>query len=134
MALNRIVVVLMVSAASLIAPISPVATSAYAAQSYDSCAGFIDSLPATITTQGTWCLRGDLATSVTSGNAITIATNNVTIDCMGNRRTLLHCTQTAVGSTAGSEALLYLRAHVRRRRHGTLPRLPRPDLLAMLLA
>ena len=52
-----------------------------AAQSYDSCAGFIDSLPVTISTQGVWCLRKDLATSMTSGNAITITTNNVTIDC-----------------------------------------------------
>ncbi len=55
--------------------------TARAAQSYDSCAGFIDSLPATITTQGVWCLRKDLATSMASGNAITVATNNVTIDC-----------------------------------------------------
>jgi len=38
-------------------------------------------VPATITTQGVWCLRHDLSTAITSGNAITIATNNVTIDC-----------------------------------------------------
>jgi hypothetical protein len=55
--------------------------SARAAQSYDNCAGFIDTLPATITTQGTWCLRHDLSTAITSGEAITINTNNVTIDC-----------------------------------------------------
>ena len=55
--------------------------AAHAAQSYDNCTGFIDSVPATITTQGTWCLRKDLGTAITSGNAITIATNNVTIDC-----------------------------------------------------
>jgi hypothetical protein len=54
---------------------------ALAAESYDNCTGFIASLPATITTQGTWCLNKDLATSMTSGNAITIATNNVTLDC-----------------------------------------------------
>ena len=54
---------------------------ARAAQSYDACVGFIDSLPATISTQGVWCLRHDLSTAVTSGNAITIAANNVTIDC-----------------------------------------------------
>ena len=52
-----------------------------AAESYDACAGFIDSIPTTITTQGVWCLRKDLSTAITSGNAITIATNNVTIDC-----------------------------------------------------
>src|SRR5690606_34496442 len=40
-----------------------------------------DSLPAVITAQGTWCLRKDLSTSMTSGNAIEIATNNVTLDC-----------------------------------------------------
>ena len=56
-------------------------TQTEAAQSYDNCTGFIDSLPATITTQGTWCLRADLTTAITSGNAITIANNNVTIDC-----------------------------------------------------
>ena len=54
-----------------------------AAQSLDTCVGFIDSVPATITTQGVWCLRHDLSTSITNGNAITIAANNVTIDCNG---------------------------------------------------
>ena len=54
---------------------------AHAAESYDNCAGFIDSVPATLTTQGVWCLRHDLSTAITAGNAIVIATNNVTIDC-----------------------------------------------------
>ncbi|HEY0661599.1 MAG TPA: hypothetical protein VGD21_09825, partial [Lysobacter sp.] len=63
----------------LAGPVAP--APAQAAQSYDNCTGFIDSLPATITTQGTWCLRKDLSTAMSSGNAITIATNNVTIDC-----------------------------------------------------
>lgn len=54
---------------------------AVAAQGYDNCNNFIDSLPATISTQGVWCLRKDLSTSMTSGEAIRIATNNVTIDC-----------------------------------------------------
>lgn len=53
------------------------------AETYDTCAGFIDSVPATITTQGVWCLRHDVATSQASGSAIEIATNNVTIDCNG---------------------------------------------------
>jgi parallel beta-helix repeat protein len=52
-----------------------------AARSYDNCTGFIDTLPATITTQGTWCLRKDLATAINSGTAITIANNNVVLDC-----------------------------------------------------
>jgi len=58
---------------------------AAAAESYDGCFGFIDALPATITTQGTWCLRQNLDTSATTGNMIEIQTNNVTIDCNGFR-------------------------------------------------
>ena len=54
---------------------------ARAAESYDNCVGFIDSLPATITTQGVWCLRKDLSTAMASGPAIRIQANNVTIDC-----------------------------------------------------
>jgi hypothetical protein len=55
--------------------------TAQAAESYDNCTGFITSLPAVITTQGTWCLKKDLATAMTSGSAIDIQTNNVMIDC-----------------------------------------------------
>ena len=51
------------------------------AETYHNCTGVINSLPVTISTQGVWCLRKDLATSMTSGNAITITTNNVIIDC-----------------------------------------------------
>jgi len=54
---------------------------AQAAESYDNCTGFITSIPTVISTQGTWCLKQDLATAMTSGNAITINTNNVTVDC-----------------------------------------------------
>jgi len=43
----------------------------------------ITTLPYVITTQGIYCLTGDLATSMTSGNAIEIQTNNVTIDLNG---------------------------------------------------
>jgi len=57
------------------------ALPAQAAESYDNCVGFIDSLPATITTQGTWCLRKNIGTGISSGAAIDIQTNNVTIDC-----------------------------------------------------
>jgi hypothetical protein len=57
---------------------------ARAAESFDSCEGrFIESLPATISTPGVWCLRRDVATGLTSGIAIQIATNNVTLDCNG---------------------------------------------------
>lgn len=67
--------------AALAATIAP--APALAAESYDSCKGFIDSLPAAIGTQGTWCLRKDLGTGIASGNAIMVSTNNVTIDCNG---------------------------------------------------
>ncbi|MDJ0613974.1 MAG: hypothetical protein QNJ29_09875 [Rhizobiaceae bacterium] len=43
----------------------------------------ITSLPATITAQGVYCLKRDLTTNITTGNAITINTNNVTIDFNG---------------------------------------------------
>jgi hypothetical protein len=62
-----------------------VSSPAAAAESYDACVGFIDALPATITTQGIWCLRQNLDTSAASGNMIDIQTNNVTIDCNGFR-------------------------------------------------
>ena len=57
------------------------ASPGHAAESYDNCTGFIDSLPATISTQGTWCLRKDLSTAMADGYAIQIQTNNVTINC-----------------------------------------------------
>ncbi len=43
----------------------------------------IASLPATITMQGVHCLKSDLATSMTSGNAITINAPNVIIEMNG---------------------------------------------------
>jgi hypothetical protein len=54
-----------------------------AAESYDSCVGFIDTIPTVINEQGTWCLRQNLTTSAGSGNMISIVTDNVTIDCNG---------------------------------------------------
>lgn len=69
------------AALAALAGLMSVPIPARAAESYDNCTGFIDSLPATISTQGTWCLRKDLATSMSYGNAIDVAANNVTIDC-----------------------------------------------------
>ena len=43
----------------------------------------ITTIPFTITTQGIYCLKGNLAGSLGSGEAITINTNNVTIDLNG---------------------------------------------------
>jgi hypothetical protein len=74
--LRALLITVIVSLTALLNP-----TSAHAAQSYDNCTGFITSLPATITTQGTWCLNADLTTAITSGVAINVAANNVTIDC-----------------------------------------------------
>ena len=64
-----------------VASLSP--SDAQAARSYDNCTGFITALPATITTQGVWCLDQDLGTGLADGVAIDIATNNVTLDCNG---------------------------------------------------
>lgn len=71
----------LLAAVVLIFSLAFVPVSAIAAESQDSCTGFIDSVPATISTQGVWCLRKNLGTGITGGNAITVATNNVTIDC-----------------------------------------------------
>ena len=43
----------------------------------------IAALPATLSSQGVYCLTRDLASSLESGAAVTVATNNVTIDCNG---------------------------------------------------
>lgn len=56
---------------------------ARAADDFDNCSGFIDTLPKTITTPGTWCLRKDLATAMSQGKAINIASDGVTLDCNG---------------------------------------------------
>jgi hypothetical protein len=73
----------MVSVLALLALLCSVPRPARAAESYDNCTGFITSLPAFISTQGIWCLKQDLATGITAGNAITINAYNVTIDCNG---------------------------------------------------
>ncbi|HEY0660998.1 MAG TPA: NosD domain-containing protein [Lysobacter sp.] len=73
----RLTLATLMLATLTLAPSPPVR----AAKAYDNCTGFIDTLPATIATAGTWCLRKDLGTAMASGNAITIATNNVTLDC-----------------------------------------------------
>jgi hypothetical protein len=43
----------------------------------------VNSLPATLTSQGVYCLKKDLTTAMSSGNAITFAANNITLDCNG---------------------------------------------------
>ena len=70
---------------------------AVAAESLDSCTAYVDVLPATLSTQGTWCLRANLATSATTGAAITIAATNVVLDCN-------HFTVDGSGAGAGTQA------------------------------
>jgi parallel beta-helix repeat protein len=53
------------------------------AETFHTCGTTIASLPTVIGTQGVYCLSHDLTTAITSGNAIDIQTNNVTIDCNG---------------------------------------------------
>ena len=45
----------------------------------------ITTVPYTINSSGIYCLTGNLGTSISSGNAITIAANNVTLDLNGWR-------------------------------------------------
>ena len=45
----------------------------------------ITALPVVITVQGIYCFTGDLSTSITSGNAIDIQTNNVVLDLNGHK-------------------------------------------------
>lgn len=84
---------------------------AAAGESYDNCVGFIDALPATITTQGTWCLRHDLDSAATSGFMIQIQRSNVTIDCNGFRMRGLGggISTTAVGIYAAGQYNLAIR-------------------------
>ena len=70
-------------AAALAAPLLYLPAPAEAASSFDGCTGMIASLPTTISTQGVWCFDKDLSVAITTGYAITIGTNNVTIDCNG---------------------------------------------------
>ena len=58
---------------------------AAAAPSFDSCTGIVTSLPAVITTPGIWCLDEALTSNLASGYAISIDTDNVTLDCNGFR-------------------------------------------------
>jgi hypothetical protein len=58
---------------------------ARAAESYAGCTNFVAALPATIDTPGTWCLTGNLSTSITLGYAIEVRSDDVTVDCNGHQ-------------------------------------------------
>ena len=74
------------SAAALLSALAfqlPVAAPAQAAESYDACTGTIATVPATISAPGTYCLKQNLATVAGNTAAVTINSNDVTIDCNG---------------------------------------------------
>jgi hypothetical protein len=73
------------------------------AESSVSCAGFITSLPATISTAGTWCLGSNLNTTLASGDAVLIATSGVTLDCNGFRIQDTTVVNTTYGVRAASQ-------------------------------
>jgi len=78
--------------------LSTLVRPAHAAASYDNCTGFITSVPTLISKPGTWCLKQDVATSITSGNAITVSGEDVVLDCNGFRLD-------GLGGGAGTEAI-----------------------------
>src|SRR5207342_1554116 len=53
------------------------------AETFHTCGTIIASIPTVIATPGVYCLTKDLNTAMSSGNAIAINSNNVTIDCNG---------------------------------------------------
>jgi parallel beta-helix repeat protein len=67
---------------AILLPVAPLSIAS-AAPALDNCVGKITALPATLTTQGTWCLARNLSVDMSSGAAITIAANNIALDCNG---------------------------------------------------
>ena len=65
-------------AALLVAPVT-----AHAAESFDACTATITVLPVTLDSGGRYCLRNDVSTPISSGTAIEVNANNVTLDCNG---------------------------------------------------
>ena len=59
----------------------------------------INSLPATLNSPGKYCLAASHTVNMTSGNAITIASNDVTLDCDGN--TIKNTATSNNGSSTG---------------------------------
>lgn len=57
---------------------------AQAAEGHDNCDEMITSAGAVIARSGTYCLKAGITSALTTGAAITIAAENVTIDCNGH--------------------------------------------------
>lgn len=98
---------LLVSALALIAPTLP---QAAAAQEPPSCT-VIASLPATITVGGNYCLAANAEVNMTTGAAITIGTNNVTLDCRDF--TIANAANSDTGSSSGIAAVNRNNVHIR---------------------
>lgn len=73
----RSIALLLLCLAGLVFAVMP----AHAARSYDGCTAFITSVPTVVNSPGVYCMNQDLATSITSGDAISILGSNITIDC-----------------------------------------------------
>jgi hypothetical protein len=69
----------------LLAAIALAPRTALATEDNESCSHVIATLPATVDAPGTWCLSGDLTTSMSSGQAINVTSDNATLDCNGFR-------------------------------------------------
>lgn len=71
----------------------------------------IPTVPTSLAAQGIYCLTADLSTSITSGSAIQIDTNNVTIDCNGYKLGGLAAGAgtTAIGISASGRSNLTVR-------------------------
>jgi parallel beta-helix repeat protein len=61
------------------------ATTPARAETAATCTATITALPIVIGARGVYCLSKDLGTDITSGIAVTVQTNQVTIDCNGYR-------------------------------------------------
>ena len=70
----------------------------------------ITSVPATISTQGVYCLKQHLSSNLASGAGITVTVNNVTIDCnefkLGNIAAGLSTTAVGVTATGRSNVVV----------------------------
>lgn len=75
---NLFAIALVTALAALAAGAPP---PARAAQSFDACDHVVGVLPATLDQPGIWCLTQNAAYAATTGNAITIAADGVTLDC-----------------------------------------------------
>ncbi len=73
------------------------------AETFHTCGTIIASVPTVITTAGVYCLNHDVNTAITSGNAITINSNNVTLDCNGYKIGGLAAGATSTAHGVGSD-------------------------------